>query len=83
SDTSLFCVGDDWQAIYRFSGADVRLTTQFKRYFGHASETHLDLTFRFNNRIGEVASAFVSKNPHQLNKDIHSLVQVAKPAVSI
>ena len=83
SDTSLFCVGDDWQAIYRFSGADVRLTTQFKRYFGHASETYLDLTFRFNNRIGEVASAFVSKNPHQLNKDIHSLVQVAKPAVSI
>jgi len=83
SDTSLFCVGDDWQAIYRFSGADVRLTTQFKRYFGHASETYLDLTFRFNNRIGEVASAFVSKNPHQLNKDIHSLVHIAEPAVSL
>ena len=83
SETSLFCVGDDWQAIYRFSGADVSLTTQFAQYFGQTSETHLDLTFRFNNRIGEVASAFVTKNPHQLNKEVHSLIQVVDPAISI
>tara|TARA_R110000851_G_scaffold210486_3_gene363009 strand:- start:40578 stop:43574 length:2997 start_codon:yes stop_codon:yes gene_type:complete len=83
TDTSLFCVGDDWQAIYRFSGADVSLTTQFSRYFGNTTETYLDLTFRFNNRIGEVASAFVSKNPNQINKNIHSIVQVVDPAISI
>ncbi|MFD2017407.1 UvrD-helicase domain-containing protein [Vibrio olivae] len=65
---SLFCVGDDWQAIYRFSGADVRLTTEFSNYFGPTSETTLDMTFRFNNSIGEVATQFVTQNPVQLKK---------------
>lgn len=80
---SIFCVGDDWQAIYRFSGADVSLTTQFEGYFGATAQNVLDLTFRFNNRIGEVATGFVCQNPGQLPKDIHSLVQVEHPAVSI
>ncbi|MFA0084453.1 UvrD-helicase domain-containing protein [Vibrio sp. 10N.261.51.F12] len=82
-DSSLFCVGDDWQAIYRFSGADVRLTTDFEQYFGATSQTTLDMTFRFNNSIGDVATQFVTKNPVQLKKNIKSLVQVDGPAVSI
>ncbi|EKO3839028.1 UvrD-helicase domain-containing protein [Vibrio harveyi] len=82
-NSSLFCVGDDWQAIYRFSGADVRLTTEFSSYFGAASETTLDLTFRFNSSIGDVATRFVTKNPVQLKKDINSFVRVEHPTVSI
>ncbi len=27
----LFAVGDDWQSIYRFAGADISLTTQFEK----------------------------------------------------
>jgi DNA helicase-4 len=80
---SVFCVGDDWQAIYRFSGADISLTTHFVAYFGATAQNVLDLTFRFNNSIGEVATGFVSQNPGQLAKDIHSLVQVEAPGVSI
>ncbi|MCV6037808.1 UvrD-helicase domain-containing protein, partial [Escherichia coli] len=34
SQTTLFAVGDDWQAIYRFSGAQLSLTTAFNHYFG-------------------------------------------------
>ena len=30
---ALFCVGDDWQAIYRFTGSDVTLTTQISGKF--------------------------------------------------
>ncbi|SON49032.1 UvrD-helicase domain-containing protein [Vibrio tapetis] len=82
-NSSLFCVGDDWQAIYRFSGADVRLTTDFEKYFGAASKTTLDMTFRFNSAIGDVATRFVTQNPVQLKKEIKSLVQVSKPAVSV
>lgn len=80
---SLFCVGDDWQAIYRFSGADVSLTTQFNQYFGHCSENVLDQTFRFNNRIGDVATQFVSQNPAQIAKNIRSLVNVTDPRISL
>lgn len=56
------------KAIYRFSGADVRLTTAFSNYFGSTSETTLDMTFRFNSSIGDVATRFVTQNPVQLNK---------------
>ncbi|GAW96950.1 MULTISPECIES: UvrD-helicase domain-containing protein [Colwellia] len=80
---SVFAVGDDWQAIYRFSGADVTLTTEFENYFGATTQAELDLTFRFNNKIGEVATAFISKNPAQINKTINSLHQVKAPAVSL
>jgi DNA helicase-4 len=79
----LFAVGDDWQAIYRFSGADIRLTTQFEKYFGTTTQTELDLTFRFNNRIGQVAADFIIKNPTQLNKKVASLTQVSTPAISL
>ncbi|WP_186826663.1 pyruvate formate lyase family protein, partial [Escherichia coli] len=34
SQTTLFAVGDDWQAIYRFSGAQMSLTTAFHENFG-------------------------------------------------
>lgn len=81
--SSVFAVGDDWQAIYRFSGADMRLTTQFAKYFGLTTQTELDVTFRFNNKIGQVASDFISKNPSQLNKTIVSLTYVAAPAISL
>ena len=83
SNSSLFAVGDDWQAIYRFSGADMRLTTEFAAHFGFTTQTLLDRTFRFNNKIGEVAAGFIMKNPAQLAKNIHSVAKVTKPAVSV
>ncbi len=81
--TSVFAVGDDWQAIYRFSVADVRLTTSFASYFGQTTQTTLDKTYRFNDRIGNVATAFVGKNPAQISKTIESNDKQSKPAVSI
>lgn len=83
NECSVFAVGDDWQAIYRFSGANVRLTTHFAEYFGATTQSVLDQTFRFNNKIGEVATQFISKNPAQISKVIQSLTQVSTPAVSL
>lgn len=81
--SSVFAVGDDWQAIYRFSGADVSLTTGFEDYFGATTETQLDLTFRFNNQISNVATHFISKNPAQINKIISAKKKEPKAAVSL
>ncbi len=70
---AFFCVGDDWQAIYRFTGSDVSLTTNYEDYFGKTYPVYLDKTFRFNNRIEEVASAFVQVNDNQLKKQLVTL----------
>jgi DNA helicase-4 len=80
---ALFAVGDDWQSIYRFTGSDVGLTTDFAGFFGPASISALDQTFRFNSSIGELASRFVLRNPSQLPKHLHSQTQVEAPAVSL
>ena len=79
--TALFAVGDDWQAIYRFSGAELLLTTTFHRQFGEGAECALDTTYRFNDTIGQVANEFIQQNPIQLSKPLHSLVKGNKRAV--
>ncbi|CRX73679.1 TPA: DNA helicase IV [Yersinia enterocolitica] len=81
--TCLFAVGDDWQAIYRFSGAELSLTTAFSQNFGESAECALDTTYRFNDRIGEVANRFIQQNPYQLKKPLNSLSQGNKKSVVI
>ena len=83
SQTSLYAVGDDWQAIYRFSGAQLSLTTAFNHYFGEGDSCALDTTYRFNHRIGDIANRFIQQNPHQLNKPLNSLTVGDKNAVTL
>jgi len=83
SDVSLFAVGDDWQSIYRFAGSDISYTTEFRGVFGPTETTPLDLTFRFNDKIGQVASTFILQNKEQTPKHLGSFAKVELPAVSL
>lgn len=83
SHTALYAVGDDWQAIYRFSGAALLLTTSFTHHFGEGDQCALDTTYRFNDRIGQIANSFVQQNPHQLVKPLNSLKTGDKTAVTL
>ncbi|KLV11485.1 MULTISPECIES: DNA helicase IV [Photobacterium] len=80
---TLFAVGDDWQAIYRFAGADVNLTTGFEKRFGACHMTELETTYRFNSMIGEVANAFIQQNPNQLKKSLTSFKKQKRKAVTL
>ena len=79
----LFCVGDDWQSIYRFTGSDISLTTEFEKHFGPTRKTALDRTFRFHNKIADFSSRFVQKNPSQLRKQLSTVAQSDRPGVHI
>ena len=68
----LFAVGDDWQSIYRFAGADIDVLTHFPRYFGVTATNYLTRTFRSNQGISDVASRFVQKNPAQMRKQVQA-----------
>ncbi len=82
-ECSLFCVGDDWQSIYHFTGSDIRFTTEFKKKFGSTKITKLDQTFRFNNSICNISSRFILKNPAQIKKSLITHAIVEHPAVSL
>ena len=79
--TRLFAVGDDWQSIYRFSGADIRFMTDFHRPFKKTKYLALTQTFRSNQNIVDVASRFIQKNPAQLKKNVTAHMQTDKQAV--
>lgn len=79
--TAFFAVGDDWQAIYRFSGAELDLTTSFEQNFGTGALCALDTTYRFNERIGDIANRFIMENPTQLDKPLNSLTKGNKKSV--
>ena len=71
----LFCVGDDWQSIYRFAGSDVKIMAQFQENFGYCARTDLDQTFRYPDKLLAAATRFVTANPLQLRKDMRSEIK--------
>lgn len=79
--TQLFAVGDDWQSIYRFSGADIRFMTEFTSRYSPTQVLALTRTFRSNQGIVNVASAFIQQNPHQLNKQVSPAYYTTKHTV--
>ena len=66
----LYAVGDDWQSIFRFTGSDISIITQFEKHFGFTSKTSILQTYRFNDEILKVSSEFIQKNPAQLKKSL-------------
>jgi DNA helicase-4 len=66
----LYAVGDDWQSIFRFTGSDLSIITQFEKHFGVTSQTAILKTYRFNEQILKLSSTFVQKNPQQIPKEL-------------
>jgi DNA helicase-4 len=65
-------VGDDWQAINRFAGSDLSILRRaskprFNRKFVALTKTH-----RFQQSLADASSAFIVKNPLQIEKAISS-----------
>lgn len=91
-DTKLFCVGDDWQSIYRFTGSDIGIFTDFEEYFKSTplvgferktSKSYIENTYRFDNQLIELSSNFILKNPNQIRKTLKSKIQSNKKPFTI
>ena len=68
--TKLFCVGDDWQSIYRFAGSDMALFKHFEEFFGYTKKCFMETTYRFGEPAIAKSSNFILANPEQENKTI-------------
>lgn len=74
----LYCVGDDWQSIYRFSGSDMALFNQFQDYFGPTDINKIETTYRFGEPLVGLSSHFIQKNRAQIKKELHPFNALAK-----
>lgn len=70
SDYNLFCVGDDWQSIYRFAGSDIDFILNFSKHWGATEISKIETTYRFSQKLIEISSDFIMENPIQIRKSI-------------
>ena len=73
-DYRLFCVGDDWQSIYRFCGSDIGFILNFEKYWGASEISRIETTYRFPESLISVSSSFIMKNPEQKRKQLRSAI---------
>jgi DNA helicase-4 len=81
SGRTFFAVGDDWQSINRFAGADVSVMTDFLNWFGHGELLRLEQTFRCPQELCDISSSFISKNPAQIAKTVRSVTVANCPVI--
>ncbi len=73
SSASFFAVGDDYQSIYRFTGANLKIITDFKLYFPFGKIFKLRNTYRSPNELVKIAGKFIMKNKNQIKKRLCSI----------
>ena len=91
SDARVFAVGDDWQSIYRFAGADIHIMRNFGPTFGGEfgpqkgvhQVVDLGRTFRSVDKIALAARRFILQNPAQIEKSIIPAGEAKGPAIRV
>ena len=81
SQANLFAVGDDWQAIYGFSGSRVDFTLNFRRFWGDFSLHRISKTYRFGPTLARLSSSFIMQDRAQIRKQIQSQKEDSSEAV--
>jgi len=83
SNTKLFCVGDDWQSIYQFTGSDVRFFVNFKDYFPNPEITYLNSNYRSSQTIVGISNELIANNKNQIKKETRSTHDIGMQPVFI
>lgn len=81
SQANLFAVGDDWQAIYGFSGSRVDFTLNFRRFWGDFSLHRISKTYRFGSTLARLSSNFIMQDHAQIRKQIRSQKEDSSEAI--
>lgn len=68
----LMAVGDDYQSIYSFTGCNLSLFINFKKYFNNSKVIKLKNTYRNPSDITIISKEIVMKNRNQINKRLKS-----------
>ncbi|HEX8974528.1 MAG TPA: UvrD-helicase domain-containing protein [Patescibacteria group bacterium] len=67
---NLCVVGDDWQSIYKFRGADIKNILNFEKDYAEAKVIHLEQNYRSTQVILDAAYGVISKNIERKDKKL-------------
>ena len=79
SGARLVCVGDDWQSIYRFTGSDISLFSDFGKFVGEHEKLFIERTYRNSQQLIDISAKFIQQNPQQLAKNPKSTKELDCP----
>ncbi len=69
---NLAVVGDDWQSIYSWRGADMRNIINFKKDYSEAVVVKLEQNYRSTKNIIEAANILIKNNKTALDKTLYT-----------
>ena len=67
---NLCVVGDDWQGIYSWRGADIANILSFKKDYPEAKVIILDENYRSTQTIIDAANSVIKNNTNQMKKTL-------------
>ena len=79
TQAKLFCVGDDFQSIYRFTGCNLNIFLNFKKYYKNSRIIKIENTYRNCKDLIKVSGNFIMKNNHQMRKKLKSSKKLKRP----
>ncbi|MGV9169889.1 MAG: UvrD-helicase domain-containing protein [Promethearchaeia archaeon] len=69
-DCRLFCVGDDWQAIYGFAGSSAHYMIEFNEWFSNAARVYLTQNYRNPPEILDFGSEVIDECTEKISKTL-------------
>lgn len=79
---NLFVVGDDWQSIYKWRGADIGNILNFEKDFPQAQTIKLEQNYRSTQNILDAAYTIIEHNSDRSDKKIWTDTGAGNPLVS-
>ncbi|MCF7849268.1 MAG: ATP-dependent helicase, partial [Kiritimatiellales bacterium] len=73
SHGNIMVVGDDFQSIYSWRGADFRNFLDFEKFYPDAKTFKLQINYRSTPEILEVANEVIAGNPDQFQKELQAV----------
>jgi DNA helicase II / ATP-dependent DNA helicase PcrA len=72
-------VGDDWQSIYSWRGADFRNILNFEKDYPNCHVILLEQNYRSTKNILDAAHSIITKNQQRSNKELWTAAGAGKP----
>ncbi len=76
---NIFVVGDDWQSIYKWRGADIKNILEFEKGYANAKTILLEQNYRSTQKILDASYSVIVKNVNRKEKSLWSKKESGLP----